>query len=140
MNYDVYLGGASTSQWREEFKTQISSDISIFDPLLDEYQDLSEEAKANETARQLFHLENGNTLIVFYLDFNWNGTSSLLELGDSVGRGKQVIVCLDGEVMGEDKIRRYCEFRGVMIVESIEELVAMTESYLAEKELCAVKI
>lgn len=136
MSYDVYLGGMSTEEWRQNFKSQVSPDIKIYDPLVEKIEDLDEAGIANQAARQLFHIENGNTLIVFYLNENWNGTTSLLEIGDSVGRGKTVIVCLDGEVVDEQKIRRYCEFRGVLVTDSFDELIPTVESYLAETELC----
>lgn len=140
MNYDVYLGGMSTEEWRQEFKTQISPDIQIFDPLVQNFHKFDASEIANQSARQLFHIENGNTMIIFYVNSKWSGTTSLLELGDAVGRGKQVIVCLDGEVEGEEKIRRYCEFRGVLIVSDLEELISTVEACVAEIELCNIDI
>lgn len=136
MHYDVYLGGLSQSEWREQLKSEISPDIKIFDPLVENYDENNNVQVHDQTAKQLYFIENGNTLIVFYLNSNWNGISSLLEIGDSVGRGKQVIVCLDGNVRGADKIRRYCEFRGALIVENFEDLISSIETCLAEIELC----
>jgi len=39
---------------------------------------------------------------------------------------------LDGNVRDEEKIRRYCEFRGVIIVESLDDLIVSIETYLTE--------
>lgn len=137
MNYDVYLGGLSKPEWRAKLKSEISSDIEIFDPLVKDYDASNPFQVHDQTAKQLYHIENGNTLVVFYLNDEWNGTSSLLEIGDSVARGKQVIVCLEGDVKEKDKIRRYCDFRGAMVVDTLDELTSTIETYLAEVELCS---
>ena len=137
MNFDIYLGGVSSKSWREELKKSVNHDITFFDPMVDGYDEFSDIQKVNQSARELFYLENGNKLIIFYFNSHWNGTSSLIELGDSVGRNKGVIVCLDGEVVGGEKIRRYCEFRGVLVVDSLKELISTVEEYLSEIHLCS---
>ncbi len=139
MNYDIYLGGVARREWREEFKSNVSTDLGIFDPIVENYADLSDAEISEVAAKEFFHIENGNMVIIFYLDDKWNGTTSLLEIGDAVGRGKQVIVCLDGEVTGEEKIRRYCEFRGVLITDSMENLVTSAETCLSEIDLVAAE-
>ena len=60
----------------------------------------------------------------------------MLELGDSVAMDKQVVVCLDGDVQGKDKIKRYCEYKGVFVVTSLEDLITTVEEYIAQIDLC----
>jgi len=80
MHYDVYLGGLSKSDWRTRVKNEISPDITIFDPMSEEGAcDIN-----NQSAKQLYFIENGNTLVVFYLNEDWNGTTSLFGIGDAV--------------------------------------------------------
>ncbi len=132
---DVYLGGISDDVWRRTFKNEVSQDISIFDPMVDGYEEYDENKKADHSARELFHIERSD-IIVFYLNEQWNGASTLLELGDSAAMDKQVVVCLDGEVQGKDKIRRYCEYKGVFVVTSLEDLITAVEEYIAQIDLC----
>ncbi len=136
MMWDVYLGGLSVCDWRKNFKSEIGEDISVFDPMVDNYAILDETARADQTAKELTHISDKCTLIVFYWNNGWDGSASLVELGDAVGRGKQVIVCLDGDIKAEDSIRKYCEFNGVPIVETLDELVMVSEEYFGELEIC----
>ncbi len=133
--YDVYLGGVVDDFWMREFREQISNDISVFDPQVDGYEDLSEGELANQVAKEMIHMEDECNIIVFYLNDHYEGVASLLEIGDCVGRGKPVIVCLNQDVWGWEKIRRYCGFRGVIVVETIEDLVRSVEEYLGQIEL-----
>ena len=135
--YDVYLGGVVDNSWIQKFKEQISNDISVFDPQIDGYDDFSDGELANQVAKEMSYMENECNIIVFYLNNCYEGVASLLELGDCVGRDKSVIVCLEGEVLGETKIRRYCEFRGVIVTNTIEDLVTTVEEYLGQIELSA---
>ncbi len=133
--YDVYLGGVTTPEWREDFKSQISSDIEVFDPYLIKFEDLDITDKAEQSAREFYFMEQCN-ILVFYLDTQSPAKSVRLQIGDAVGRGKQVIVCLDGEVQGKTYIKQYCEYRGVILSESLSELIRTVEEYTAELELC----
>lgn len=131
VTYDIYLGGISEPTWRKYFKSKVSSKHVIFDPYVPNYK----KNKSNVDdlhAKQWYHLENDNRLTVFYVNDKWSGASTLLEIGDCVGRNKQIIVCLEGNVVDREKICRYCEFRGVMITESIDDLVQATETFLSE--------
>lgn len=134
--YDVYLGGVSSPEWTEQFKSQIDNDISVFNPYIDDYENLNEFQTANQVAKELIFMERSD-IIVFYFNEEHKGISALLELGDCVGKGKMVIVCLLGDVDGKDKIKRYCDFRGVIICETLEDLVLTVEEYIAEVELCS---
>lgn len=140
MKYDVYLGGLSKPEWRTRFKKEISNGVKIFDPLAETLDNTDKSQIYDQAAKQLYYLENGNIIVVFYLNEEWNGSTSLLEIGDSVGRGKQVIVCLDGNVRDADKIRCYCEFRGALVVNSLEELISVVESCLTEVKLCSCSL
>lgn len=62
--------------------------------------------------------------------------SARLHLGDAAGRGKQIIVCLDGQVKGKTFLNRYCEYRGILMSTSVEDLITTVESCAAELELC----
>lgn len=130
--WDVYLGGLSDHAWRDKLKSEISQDITIFDPMVDDYETFDESARANETARQLSTMQEKCAVIAFYLNSEWKGHSTLLEIGDAVGRGVQVILCLDGEVKDSEKIQRYCEFHGVLVVDSLDDLITTIEEYMAE--------
>lgn len=134
--WDVYLAGVSDRAWRETFKKTISEDIKVFDPVVDGYNELNEDGKANQVAREMTAMEENCALVAFYFDSSWNGQSSMLELGNAVGRGKQVIVCLEGKVKGANKIQRFCEMQGVIIVSSLDELITTVEEYLGELAMC----
>lgn len=131
--FDVYLGGVSASEWRKEFKKQISPDISVFDPYVENF-DASQE-KIEQIARELYFIDESN-IIIFYIDNSVVSKSIYLQLGDALGNDQQTIVCLTKDVSESSYIRNYCEYRGVLITESIEELVTTTEEYAAEVELC----
>lgn len=135
--YDVYLGGVVGNFWMQEFKEQVSSDISVFDPRIDGYDNFDDKELANQVAKEMTYMENECNLIVFYLNDHYEGVASLLAIGDCVGRGKIVIVCLDGDVWCKEKIKRYCEFRGVIVTETVEDLVTAVEEYLGQIELSA---
>lgn len=135
--YDVYLGGVTTPEWRKKFKDQVSSDISIFDPYVLSFSKYDKQDKAEQIARE-FHFMSECDIIVFYFNSK-TAKSARLQLGDAVGNEKQVIVCLDGAVPGKTFIRRYCEFRGIILVESMEDLVSTTEECAAELELCQLE-
>ena len=131
---DLYLGGIAEVDWREQFRMHISDDITVFDPMIDGYESLSDLELSNQVARELYYIEECN-LIIFYINNKWKGASTLLELGDAVGSDKSVIVCLDGKIKGGNKIKRYCEYRGVHVVSTIDELVMAAEEYLSQEEL-----
>ncbi len=132
--YDVYLGGVTTPEWRKEFKSQVSSDISVFDPYVETFAKYDKNDKAEQIAREFYFMGECD-VVVFYLDSK-TAKSARLQLGDAVGNDKQVIVCLDGKVPGKTFIKRYCEFRGILLVESMENLVSTVEECAAELELC----
>ena len=104
MTYDVYLAGVSEKEWRETFKDQISQDVRIFDPLVENYKELDEHEKANQAAKELIHMEGECSIIAFYLNAKWEGVTALIELGEAIGRNKQIIVCLEGDVFKKCKI------------------------------------
>lgn len=133
--WDIYLGGLSDSSWREQLKSQISKDISIFDPMVENYETMDATEKANETAKQLETMRENCAVLVFYLNHEWKGHSTLLEIGEAIGRGNQIILCLEGEVKDREKIRLYCEYHGALVVESLDELISTTEEYMAELAL-----
>lgn len=134
--YDVYLGGVSSPDWIETFKSQIDKDISVFSPYIEDYENLNEFQLSNQIAKELIFMERSD-IIVFYFNEGHKGISSLLELGDCVGRGKMVIVCLDGVNGSKKQIKKYCDFRGVIVADTIEDLVLTVEEYIAEVELCS---
>lgn len=134
MMYDVYLGGVTTPKWRKEFKDQVSSDISVFDPYVETYSNYNKHDKSEQIAREFYFMSECE-VIVFYLNSK-TAKSARLQLGDAVGNDKQVIVCLDGKVPGKTFIKRYCEFRGIILVESMEDLISTVEECAAELELC----
>ncbi len=134
MHYDVYLGGVTAPEWRTEFKSQISSDISVFDPYLEGFQAFSNNDKAEQIAREFYFMDQCD-IVVFYFN-STTAKSARLQLGDAVGADKQVVVCIDGSVKGKTFIIRYCEYRGIPITENVEELVTTVEEYAAEVELC----
>ncbi|MHA2279817.1 MAG: nucleoside 2-deoxyribosyltransferase domain-containing protein [Promethearchaeota archaeon] len=132
--YDVYLGGVTSPDWRKEFTSQVSSDISVFDPYIQKFGDYNAQDKAEQIAREFYFMDQSHVLVFYFNEKS--GKSARLQLGDAVGRGKQVIVCLDGKVPGKTFIKRYCEYRGILLVESLEDLVTTVEECSAELELC----
>ena len=74
VHYDVYLGGVMTKVWRELFKAQLSDDISVFDPMVNNFSELDNQAKFNQSAREFFIAEHCD-IIVFYLDDCFSNTS-----------------------------------------------------------------
>ncbi len=136
--YDVYLGGISEKTWREEFKKQISDDITIYDPFEDDYRRFSERQKSECVGEELTVLEEQCSIAVFYF-YESVSCTSLIELGDATGRGKQVFVCTEGEMSGLSSIQRYCDFRGILYMNSLEDLITTIEEYMAQVELCAVE-
>lgn len=134
MMYDVYLGGVTTPHWRKEFRDQVSDDISIFDPYIETYSKYDKQDKAEQVAREFCFMDECD-IVIFYFDAK-TAKSARLQLGDAVGNDKQVVVCLDGKVPGKTFIKRYCEFRGIILVKSMEDLVSTVEECAAEFELC----
>ena len=134
---DVYLAGYADKEWRSEFMSSISNDIKVFDPMIQNYDELDEGEYADQVAREL-ELAETSEVVVFYLDENWKSYFSMIQLGDTVGRGKQVVVCMPNDIESEAKIRRYCEYRGIGIADNLEDLVSSVEELLAETELCEV--
>lgn len=139
--FDVFLGGTAQDDWRREFKSAISSDITIFDPA-DFDCDKSNESIANLTARELYHLEECET-IVFYLlrDTPWTVIELvpiMAMMTESVGRGLQVIVCRDEKDEDLSYLKLYFEFHGIHAVDSLEELITSVEENVAQVELCGV--
>ena len=137
MLMDVYLAGYADTKWREEFKNTIARDIEISDPFDSKYNEFTSSEKANQIAKELENIENCQ-VVVFYFCPEWDSCYSILQLGDAVGRGKQVTVCLIPGSGTEEKIRRYCEYRGVLIVSNLEDLVVNTEEYLAQLDILEV--
>ena len=135
--WDVYLGGLAERAWRETFKNEVSADISIFDPLVEDYDELDDAEVTDLAAKELIYMQENCAIIVFYLNEEWQGTSSLIEIGDAVGRGSQVTVCIEGKVTGAEKIRRYCEFHGVPMAADVQDLITTVESYIGELALCS---
>jgi hypothetical protein len=101
------------------------------------YEQYTAEEKANQFAKELYYLEECQ-IVAFYLNPSWEGCSTLLQLGDAVGRNRQTIVCLDGEVSQKEHIRKYCEYRGVEIVENFDDLIVAIEEGIAQLELSRI--
>lgn len=135
MLYDVYLDGSFNPAWRNQFCDNLSDDIKICDLFEESYDQLDAVGKANLIAKELQFIEQSQ-VVVFYLHPEWKSHFTMLKLGDAVGRGKQVIVCIEGAIESEEKIRRYCEYRGVVIVETLDDLITVTEEYIGQIELC----
>lgn len=134
MNNDVFLAGYADAEWRTEFKERIARDIVILDLYDANYPLLMEDGKAELVAQELESIEDCE-LVVFYLCKEWNSPYSMLQLGDAVGRGKQVIVHIGAGVSGATKIMRYCEYRGVVFVRNMDDLVENVEEYLSQSEM-----
>jgi len=131
--FDVYLSGYADTGWRSEFKDRIARDITIFDPIDPKYSSFNESEKANQVAKELENMEDAE-VIVFYLCPEWKSFYSMLKLGDAVGRGKQIIVLLEPGTESGEKIARYCEYRGILIVEDLDDLVENVEECLAQAD------
>lgn len=127
--YDVYLSGTLSKEWREYFKNNISTDITVFDPLEFEHE------KHEQLAKELIHIESECDIIVFYLNEKFRDIITMIQIGEA--KGKQIIMCLDGNVNQKEDIIRYCEYRGIPIIYSLDNLITAVEEYLAEIEMCS---
>lgn len=132
--FDVYLGGYANTKWREEFKNQIARDITVFDPYDEEYDSFNEEEKANHIAKELEHIEQSD-IIAFYMCKHWNSLYSMMQLGEAIGQGKQIIACIEEETEDTKKIERYCEYRGIPVVDNVEDLVENVEECIGQAEM-----
>ena len=132
--FDVYLTGYANTEWRTEFKDRIARDVTVFDPFDPKYQTFNDTEKANQVAKELENIENSE-VVIFYLCREWDSAYSMLKLGDAVGRGKQVIVLVEEDTKSVDKITRYCEYRGVLVVTNMEDLVENVEECLAQADM-----
>jgi hypothetical protein len=140
IHYDIYLGGVMTPEWRQQFKTQITSEtnVTVFDPYIENFQELKSQDATEQIARSFYFMDLCK-VIVFYFD-STNTKSARLFLGDAIGRGKQVIVCLNGKVTGKTFLQRYCEYRGIVITDSVEELVSTVKEYVEQVQLCQISV
>lgn len=139
MSYDVCLCGLEDVAWRNEFKEKISSDISVLDTFEKKVNRRSGKELAATIARQIGLVSECN-IIVFYFNEKWNGMHGLIDLGDCIGQQKPIIVCLDGKVKNEHEMRRYCEFRGIQMVDNLDELITEVEEYAGQIELASVVV
>lgn len=131
--HDIYLGGVNSPEWRKIFKSKISQDITIFDPYIEKLS-TTEKDKTEQIAREFYFLDYCS-VVVFY--FNSQSTKSArVQLGDAVGKGRQVIVCLDGKVSGKKFLKQYCDYRGVMLAESLDDLILDVEELINQLALC----
>ena len=133
----IYLGGVNTGTWRERFKKALAGKARIFDPVVEGFYNKEESEQYNLLARELFVMDECD-ICVFYLDDSDSGKSVRLKIGDAVGRGKQVVVCLEGDVEGNLFIRRYCDYRGVSLTFTFDEFVSVVQEYLSETTKVAV--
>ena len=127
----IYLGGVNSGTWRDRFKKALTGQAKVFDPVVAAFYQREESEQYNLLARELFAMDECD-ICVFYLDESDSGKSVRLKIGDAVGRGKQVVVCLDGDIEGNIFIRRYCEYRGVSLTFSFDEFVGVVGEYLSE--------
>jgi len=132
--FDVYLTGYAKTEWRTEIKNRIARDISVFDPIDPKYDSFNSAEKANQVAKELENIEDCE-VILFYLCKEWDSAYSMLKLGDAVGRGKQVVVLIESETSAAEKITRYCEYRGALVVDNLDDMVENAEEYLAQADL-----
>jgi hypothetical protein len=96
-----------------------------------------EEGEQYELLAKEFYTIDTSDIIIFYLDTSDGGKSARLKLGDAVGRGKQVIVCLDGEVEGAEFIHRYCDYRGVTVCNGLNELISTVKEFVEQTLMVA---
>jgi len=132
--FDIYLTGYTNTEWRTEFKNRIARDITVFDPIDPKYDSFNASQKANQVAKELKNIEDSE-VVLFYLCREWDSAYSMLKLGDAVGRGKQVIVLIDADTKSAEKITWYCEYRGVLVVNNMDDLIENVEEYLAQADL-----
>ena len=134
MRNDVYLAGYADPEWRAEFKDKVARDVIVFDSFDHNYASLTPGGKAELIAKELENI-NDCELVVFYLCKEWDSSYSMIQLGDTVGQGRRVIVYVENGMDSEEKIVRYCEYRGIIVVSSMEDLIENVEEYLAQTEL-----
>ncbi len=131
---DVYLAGFADVNWRNEFKNAIARDISVFDPYDKNYEEFDEHEKANHIAKELETMDESE-LVIFCFCPQWDSLYSSIQLGEAMGKNLQVILYLQNPGDWSKKIQRYCEYRGIMIIEDMEDLVENVEEILAQSDL-----
>ena len=124
MIYDIYLGGVSSNSWREEFKKKMPSQFKIADPFVENFFNETKAQQTDHIAKDFFLMDNSK-LAVFYFDDSEKGQASRLKLGDMVGRGKQVVTCITDSTVGKEFLETYCNYRGISISKSIDELIKL---------------
>ena len=135
-DYDVFLAGYADAKWRSEFGDKIARDITIFDSMTSVYHLLDNGAKANLVAQELQNIELCE-IVVFYLCPEWNSLYSMIVLGAASGSGKQIIVCMEPGIQSEEKIKLYCEYKGILVVNTLDDLVESVEECLSQAEIVA---
>lgn len=132
---DIYLAGYADTVWREEFKEKIANDIDVFDPFDENYDNLETHGKAELVAKELENMEK-SSIIIFYICKEWVSLYGALQLGFATGLNKQIIVYLEEDAKSEEKIRRFCEYRGIVTVDTMDDLVENAEECVGQIELC----
>ena len=128
---NIYLGGIIEAAWRDAFKKGIGSDVEIFDPVVEGYHELETVSQYNLLAKELFAMDQCD-IAVFYLDGSDAGKSVRLKIGDAVGRGQQVVICLNGDVDGSEFLERFCEYRGVALTHTLPDLIETVKEIVDE--------
>lgn len=131
MRYDIYLGGISDKMWRETFKQQLPSNYSVLDPFVDNFFELKQEKQIEEIAKDFLMMDQAQVL-VFYFNGSEKGQATRLKLGDAVGRGKQILVCVESGTPGENFLHTYFNYRGIPVYCSLNELVKETVEILEQ--------
>ena len=131
--YDLFIYGfcAKNSTWYQEFEKNISEDIKIYNSFL------QEATKVNQVAKKLYILEEC-TVAAFYFEGGKIGAKSRTLLGHSIGKGRNVIVCIVGDIKDEGYLRHYLERNGAIIVDNLNSFIAGCEELVAQVDCCII--
>lgn len=133
--YDIYLAGTMQAKWREEFKNSLTGSFKIFDPMVDNHNHLNDHELEEQVAKEFCVIHDCN-VIVFYFSDDWNGSTALMEMGECIGAQKQVVVGIEEGCKSEESIRKYCEYRGVLVTSNIAELASTAQDCAAQVHAC----
>ena len=134
--FSICLAGVRQHEWREKLKTLIDSKLTVCDPYVIEWEDLTSNQNANQLAKEIEYIHNGCKLVIFYIDSSREKKSILMEIGECVAKNKSIILCLDGDVEDKEDIQQYCEYHGIITTYSFQEFVSTINDYFVQVGKC----
>lgn len=131
--YDIFIGGVDSADWRNEFKSRISADVSIIESVR---RNSIETDFVEKIAEDINRIRNSLVSVFYICDCvsQEDLIKIAIELSESINKNKQIILCNESHPTWIDY---YCEYHGACIVYSLEDMIMASEECLAQIELCS---